>query len=719
MCSQPRRRIAAPSAGLACALLVALLASSIAHAEEGMWTFDNFPKAAVAKQYGFAPDQAWLDSARRSSVRLAGGCSGSFVSADGLVMTNHHCVRACIAQLSSRSHDYVAGGFYAPERESELRCPEIELNELLSMTDVTARLTASIKGETPGSREAARKEQSEQATIEKECAGGDEKVRCEIVALYHGGIYELYKYRRYQDVRLVFAPEQTVPKFGGDPDNFEFPRWALDAAFLRAWDAGAPAHPEHFFRWSSSGPEENELVFISGNPGTTHRLLTAAEYVYERDVAIPERLFELAEMRGALTLWSHQSAETARVASADLLSIENSYKGLRGRHEALTAPDFMPRKLESEAKLRLAVRKNAALDKSAGGAWDAIAKSVETMRARHKEFNEIEGTSSLLPRAEPLWFGGAKLLRLARLLVRAAAEKQKPAAERLREWGEAKLPAIEQTILSSAPFAKHFEILKLTFGLTRLREQLTPSHPFVKKLLGEKSPEELATQLVENSHLDDLALRKQLYAGGQAAIDASTDPAIVLARALDADGRAMRRWYEDEVAAPQTSAEEAIARARFAISGTNVYPDATFSPRLSYGSVKRVTSAQANMAPFTDFAGAFEHQTGRAPFALPESWNRAKEKLDLALPFDFESDNDIIGGNSGSPVFNQKQEIVGLVFDGNRASLGGDYLYDGSVNRAVSVDSAALVQALGKIYGATRILEELGIQRVGSAAAPK
>jgi len=702
----PARLAVVCSAALAAALAV----SSSARADEGMWTYDNFPASAVLQKYGFAPDRAWLDSAQRSSVRLAGGCSGSFVSPDGLVMTNHHCVRACITQLSNRSHDYVSNGFYAPAAEAEVRCPEIELNELLSMTDVTARLTAATKGLKAGSAEQSKKQQSEQAAIEKECAGGDGKLRCEVVALYHGGIYELYKYRRYQDVRLVFAPEQRAPKFGGDPDNFEFPRWSFDAAFLRAWDNGKPAHPEHFFKWSAAGPKAGELTFISGNPGSTHRLLTVAEYIYERDVATPERLFDLAELRGQLSLFAHHSADAARVTSAELLSVENSYKALRGRLEVLTDPKFIPAKMAEEAKLRLAVRKKPALERDAGGAWDAIARSVEALRARHKEFIQLEGTHSLAPRTEPAWYAGAKTLRFARLLVRAAAERQKPDAERLREWGDSKLPAVQQTLASPAPFAKKLEILKLTFGLTKLREQLGTSHPFVQKVLGPKSPEELATELIEGSKLDDPAVRKALYEGGQAAVDASTDPAIVLMRAVDPDARAVRRWYEDEVAAPETAASEAIARARFALEGTQVYPDATFTLRLSYGAVKGFPLRGAEVAPFTDFAGAFAHQTGREPFALPESWNQAREKLDGSVRFDFVSDNDIIGGNSGSPVFNQQQEIVGLVFDGNRASLGGDYYFDDSVNRAVSVDSAAIVQALDKIYGATRILEEIGVR---------
>jgi len=693
-----------------CALLVCLLPLAPAlHADEGMWTYDNFPKSSVAKAYGFSPDDAWLDSARRSSLRLAGGCSGSFVSSQGLVMTNHHCARSCISQLSNKAHDYLANGFYAPAPEAEVKCPEIELNELLSMTDVTARVAAATHAFAAGSPGFAKAQQSAQASIESECAGGDKKTLCQVVALYHGGIYSLYKYRRYQDVRLVFAPESNAPKFGGDPDNFDFPRWALDMTFLRAWDDDKPAHPEHWFRWNAAGPKEGELTFISGNPGSTRRLYTAAQYQYERDVVLPERLLDIAELRGQMTMYASEGPEHARASSAELLGLENSYKGLRGRLEALTDPKFLPAKMAAEEKLRAAVKKKPALDKSAGKAWNDLAAALEEFRPHRKEFAFAEGASSATPGGLPAWFSGSRIMRYAKLLVRAAAELPKPDADRLREWGDAKLPAVQQALASTAPVGKHFEIVKLTFGLTKLREQLGTSSLYVKKVLGPKAPAELAAELVNGSKLDDPAVRKALFEGGQAAIDASTDPAIVLVREVDAPARAMRKWVEDDILAKQNAATEAIARARFALEGTKVYPDATFTLRLSYGAVKGWTQNGHTVTPFTDFAGAFAHQTGRDPFQLPASWNSAQAagRIDEAVPFDFASDNDIIGGNSGSPVFNQNQEIVGLVFDGNLPSLGGDYGFDESMNRAVSVDSAAMIQALDKIYGATRVLNEL------------
>ncbi len=682
------------------ALTVAALVASPARADEGMWTYDNFPKAQVAHRYGFAPDAQWLAHAQGASVRLAGGCSGSFVSGSGLVMTNHHCVRACVGQLSTKEHDYSAGGFYADAPAAETRCPEIELNELLSITDVTAKLRAATKGEKPGSPAYTKLQKQTKAAIEKECSGGPEeaKVRCDVVDLYRGGVSSLYKYRRYQDVRLVFAPEQAAAHFGGDPDNFNFPRFALDAAFLRAYDEGKPVQPQHFFKWSEAGAKEDELVFVSGHPGSTRRALTVAELVYQRDYAIPERLIASAELRGVLTQFGRSSPENARISTADLLGLENGFKGNRGRLDTLVDARFLAFKQAEEAKLRARVKARPALQKDAGDAWETIAKATEELRPHRHEYEFIEGGAG---------FGGTRLWRAARTLVRATAELKKPEGERLREYGDAKLPAIKQALYSKAPIYDALEILKLTHGLIKLRELLGSTHPFVRKVLGDKSPEELAEQLVKGSALRDVALRKQLFEGGPEAVAASKDPFLQLALSIDEDGRKLRKWKDEDIDGKIDAASEAIARARFALDGTSQYPDATFSLRLSFGAIKGWTESGRAVPHFTDFAGAFAHQTGRFPFSLPESWNNAKGRLDLETKFDQVSDNDIIGGNSGSPLINQGGEIVGLVFDGNLPSLGGDYWFEPAVNRTVSVHSAAIVEALKTVYGAKRVLGEL------------
>ena len=686
--------------------LLPLLAATGAWADEGMWTYDNFPKAALAKKHGFTPGDAWLEGARRSSLRLAGGCSGSFVSGSGLVMTNHHCVRGCVGQVSTKEHDYAAGGFYADAPEQETRCPEIELNELLSVTDVTKKINEAAKGLKAGSAESNKARKQAKTAIEKECSAGDEKSRCDVVDLYRGGLSHLYKYRRYQDVRLVFAPEQMAAHFGGDPDNFNFPRFALDAAFVRAYDEGKPVQPAHFFKWSADGAKEGELVFVSGNPGSTRRHLTVAELINQRDLGVPERLIATAELRGVLTQFSRASPENARIAQTDLLGLENSFKGLRGRLDTLIDARLLARKQVEETKLRAKVKGRAELQKDAGGAWDTIAKTTEEYRPHRHEYQFVE---------EGAGFGGARLWRTARALVRGTVELKKPEAERLREWGDSKLPAIKQALFSKAPIYDELETLKLTHGLIKLRELLGSTHPFVRKVLGDRGPEELASDLVKGSKLKDVAVRKQLWEGGPEAIAASTDPMIVLARAVDADGRTLRKWREDEIDARLEAASEAIARARFALEGTAPYPDATFTPRLSFGTVKGWTEAGKTIAPFSDFAGAFAHQTGRPPFALPDSWNGAKERVNQETRLNLVTDNDIIGGNSGSPLFNKDLEIVGLVFDGNLPSLGGDYWFEPEVNRTVAVHSAGILEALKTIYGARRVLQEL--QPAGPASA--
>ena len=686
------------AATLSCCALLALLAAVPARADEGMWTYDNFPKAALGKKHGFTPADAWLENARLSSVRLAGGCSGSFVSGSGLVMTNHHCVRACVGQLSTKEHDYSAGGFYADAPEQETRCPEIELNELLSITDVTKRVKDATKGLKAGAPDYLKAQKQAKTAIERECSAGDEKSRCDVVDLYRGALSHLYKYRRYQDVRLVFAPEQAAAHFGGDPDNFNFPRFALDAAFLRAWDEGKPVHPAHFFKWSADGAKEGELVFVSGNPGSTRRELTVAELINQRDTVVPERLIAAAELRGVLTQFSRTAPENARIAGTDLLGLENAYKGTRGRLDTLVDPRLLAQKQMEEAKLRAKVKARPDLQKDAGTAWDTIARTLEEFQPHRHEYAYVE---------EGAGFGSSRLWRAARALVRGTVELKKPEADRLREWGDAKLPAIKQALFSKAPIYDELEKLKLTHGLIKLRELLGTSHPFVRKVLGDKSPEELAAELVAGSKLKDVVVRKQLWEAGPEAVAASTDPIIALARTVDNDGRTLRKWKEDEIDAKLEAASEAIARARFALLGTASYPDATFSPRLSYGTVKGWTASGKAIAPFTDFAGAFSHQTGRWPFKLPDSWNGAKERLKLDTRIDLVTDNDIIGGNSGSPLFNQDLEIVGLVFDGNLPSLGGDYWFEPEVNRTVAVDSAGLIEALKTIYGARRVLQEL------------
>jgi hypothetical protein len=679
------------------ALLAAFAVAAAARADEGMWTYDNFPSKKVAQKYGFAPDAQWLEEARLSSVRLAGGCSGSFVSPDGLVMTNHHCAHGCIEQLSTKDKDFVAQGFYAPQAENEVKCPEIELNELVKISDVSAQVQGATKGLKPG-KEFNDKRKAAMAGIEKECSAGNDKVRCDVVELYHGGQYSLYIYKRFQDVRLVFAPEFAIAFFGGDPDNFNFPRYDLDVSFIRAYEDGKPARTEHYFKWSPGGAKEGDLTFVSGHPGGTDRELTMRELEYQRDIALPERLFDLAQYRGALTMFTQSSPEHNRIAEADLFGVENSFKALKGRFEALTTPTLWNKLAGRENAVRAKVYARPPLRRKYGAAWEDVVKAIDAFQPRHKEYQYVEYAAGF----------SSKLFRVARALVRGTEELQKPNEVRLREYTDAKLPQLKQQLFSKAPIYEDLELFKLSYGLTKLREALGADHPFVKKVLGKKSPQELAQELVK-SKLADVKLREQLWQGGRDAVAASTDPMLQLVRLTDPDARALRKWHDEEIEPLQIAAEEKIAAAKFEIEGKSHYPDATFTLRLSYGAVKGYEENGRHVDPITAFAGAFERATGRDPFKLPDSWVHANEnkQINLDTPFDFCSTNDIIGGNSGSPVFDKDRQIVGLIFDGNIQSLGGDYGFDETVNRAISVHSAALIEALDHIYGARRIVTEL------------
>ncbi len=665
-----------------------------ASAEEGMWTFNRFPAEQVQKAYGFKPDQKWLDGVRQASVRLAQGCSGSFVSPQGLVMTNHHCVHECVEQLSTPKKDLVEGGFWAKTQKDETTCPDLEVNNLVAITDVTARVQKAMEGKSDQAANEARK--AEMSKIEKECATGDD-VRCDVVSLYNGGIYDLYKYRRYQDVRLVFAPELGIAFFGGDPDNFMFPRFTLDAAFLRVYENGAPAKIEHYFPWSPAGTKEGELTFVSGHPGSTSRLQTVAEIESWRDFGLVPRLLYLAEIRGALTEYAKRGKEQERHSKGMLFGVENALKAFRGEAHALFQPGLMAQKRAQEKTLRDRVMGDKAMATQYGGAWEAVAKAQALWRQYQKRYTMLESRRGF----------SSDLYDQARTLVRASAELAKPNEQRLREYNDANLPALKQGLFSAAPIYDEFEIFRLSWSLTKLREALGPDDPFVKQVLGKESPEQLAVRVVKGSKLKDPKVRRQLFEGGAAAIEASRDPMIQLAKLVDPEARAIRKKMEDEVEAPVKRAHEQIAKARFAVEGTNSYPDATFTLRLSYGSVKGWEEEGKPVPPYTTFAGAYERHTGAEPFALPKSWLDAKSKVDLATPMNFVTTNDIIGGNSGSPVINRDAQIVGLIFDGNIHSLGGDYGFDAKLNRSVAVDSRAIAHALEKVYGADRLAQEL------------
>ncbi len=671
----------------------ALAGSGPASADEGMWTYDNFPAARMRAAYGWAPDANWLEHARLASIRLAQGCSASLVSADGLVLTNHHCARACLSELSDPQHDYESEGFYAATLAEEKKCPALEANQLVSITDVTPQMSAAIAGKSDLEFHDA--ERAAKAQLEDACAVSA-GIRCEVVTLYHGGVYNLYRYQRYQDLRVVFAPEQGIAFFGGDPDNFTFPRYDLDMAFVRIYDQGKPLRSLNFLKFARTGVQAGDIALTSGNPGSTERDHTLAQLELQRDLIQPAVLELFSELRGVLTEYRTKGPEEARTAETLLFSVENTLKAYKGRQLALVEGSLIGDKARAEAAFRTRYAALPGRDAAAPDPWEAIAAAT----ARDKRLFRRNLMLESLPRLSPL-------LHHAIGLNRYAAESRKPDDQRLEEYSNANFPALQQQLLSPAPVYPALEKTVLTWWLTKVREYLGTSDPDVTALLGQQSPDELATHLVETTRLADAAERTRLLNSGAEAIDASHDALLDFVRTLDGPAREIRKERENTVKAVITKHAAAIAKARFALDGKDTYPDATFTLRLSYGKVAGYEDGGRVIAPTTDFAGAYAHATGRPPFALPASWVQAKAAVKPLATLNFASTNDIIGGNSGSPVIGRHGEIIGLIFDGNIQSLGGDFGYDGALNRAISVDTTGITEALRSIYHADRLLREL------------
>jgi hypothetical protein len=677
------------------AVLVLATALPLARAEEGMWLFNEFPVQQVSERYGFAPSQGWLDHVRLSSVRFNNGGSGSFVSPHGLAMTNHHVGRECIQALSTSEHDYIANGFYAATPGEEMRCPEMELNVLVGIEDVTDKVNAGVKPE----MSAAQRNQAQKAqmsTLEKSCADST-GLRCDVVTLYAGGMFNLYRYKKFTDVRLVFAPEEDIAFFGGDPDNFTYPRYNLDVSFFRAYENGKPARTEDYLRWSATGPSEGDLVFVSGNPGSTGRLLTLAQLEFLRDTRYPLTLKALTRWRTLLQEFSARGAEEARIAQYNLFMVENSLKAYKGFAQGLNDSGLMNAKRENEKELRAAVAANHEWQKQFGGAWDAIAKAQKVYASFYPRYYTLERSA----------LHASGLFMLARHLVRLAEEKTKPNEERLPGYREPALPSLELELYSKAPIYDSLEIINLTYALGLAEDELGKDDPAVKNLLAGRSPQERAEELVRGTALKDVAARKKLAEGGLEAIRSSQDPMVVLAREIDPEARAVLKRYENEIEGVERSQGSLVAKAVFAVRGRTVAPEATFTPRLSYGVVRGYVENGKKIPWFTTFTGLYERATGVLPYRLPQSFVEGKAALDLSTPFDFVSTVDSTGGNSGSPVVNTRGEVVGLLFDGNIQSLPNDFVYRDTVERSVSVHSAAIPECLRTIYHADGLLKEL------------
>lgn len=679
----------------ALAAVAALAMPVAAVADEGMWTFDAFPGAKVKAAYGFAPDQAWLDHVRMSAARLTGGCSSSLVSGSGLLLTNHHCVVDCAQNLSSESEDFVKNGFLADDRARERKCPGQQAEILTAITDVTSDVQHAIGDATGAALVKAR----DAAIARIEDAGCTDKAKdvCEVVTLYGGGQYKLYKYRKYSDVRLVFAPEYDAAQFGGDPDNFNFPRFGLDAAFLRIYEDGRPVATPTHLKWNPRAPQPGELVFVAGNPGSTSRLFTQSQMGLQRDLILPTTEILFSELRGRLIAAMAGDAERTRTGADTAFGIENSFKAYYGEYRSLLDPAFAARLAGAEGDLRARVAGDPALRGRVGDPWSEVDRAMAAYRDIYIPYSMLEGRAGMT----------SQLYRYARTIVRAAAEREKPDAERLPGYTQSALPLLEKELVDPTPTYPWLDELKLAFWLSKTREYLTADDPRVRALLGKDSPESLAASLVDGSRLGDPKVREALFKGGMAAVRSSDDPLIRFVLAHDADARAQRARFKSQVEAPVAAAQSRLAQARFAVYGAGLYPDATFTLRLSYGSVTAWSEPGRDIAPTTTFAGMFDRATGNDPYRLPSRWLAARGKLDPTTVLDFSTSNDVVGGNSGSPAIARDGSVIGALFDGNIHSLGGTFGYDPALNRSVVVSAGAVQAALKVVYPAPHLLAEL------------
>jgi hypothetical protein len=677
-------------------LPVALLlaAAPVIHAEEGMWTFDNPPLKQLAAKYNFHPSQAWLDHLRLSSVRFMDGGSGSFVSPNGLVLTNHHVARGQLQKNSTAEHDYVRDGFYAATPEAEMKSPDLEVNVLVGMQDVTAR----VQGATKGISDAAKAEKArdaEIAAIEKE-SKDKTGLRSDVVSFYQGGEYWLYTYKAFRDVRIVFAPEQQAAFFGGDPDNFTYPRYDLDMAIFRIYENGKPINSENYLKWSVKGAAPGELVFVSGHPGATERDDTVSQLLMDRDVRGPAMIEYLQRRIAVAQAFAAQSAENQRLVGTLIFGLQNSLKVYLGRRDALADPAIMAKKQAEEDDFRAKVNANKEWKKAYGKAWDDIARAEEKVKP------EIKG--QLFRRTD------SRLFTIALQIVQYVTEIKKPDGERLPQYHEAGLESLNQQMMSPAKIYPSTEKLYMTNALKLGQEKLGKDDVYLQAILQGGDVDKTVNALVDGTKLADPAFRKSLIDGREAAVAASTDPMIVAARRVDPINRKTYLRIRDTISSVLTPAGEKLGKARFLIYGKDAYPDAAFTLRLSYGAVEGYPYNGTIAPPFTTFYGLYDRAasfSNQPPFDLTPKEAANRDKLNLSTPLDFVTTNDIIGGNSGSPVVNRDGELVGLVFDGNIESMAGDFVYDGTKNRTVAVHSAGMIEGLRKLYGADALADEL------------
>ncbi len=679
----------------ALSLFILLIFSFAAHADEGMWTFDNPPMKQLKERYDFVPTQEWLDHVRLSSVRFNDGGSGSFVSPNGLVLTNHHVARGQLQKLSSAEANYVVDGYYAKSMDQELKATDLELNVLVSMEDVTARINNSVK-KNMTDQEALEARKAEMAKIEKESLKKT-GLRSDVITLYQGGEYWLYRYKKYTDVRIVFAPEMQAAYYGGDFDNFTYPRYDLDMAIVRVYENGKPVNSKNYLKWNTGGAGEGDLVFVPGNPGSTNRLQTVAQLERQRDFSYPYRLRMINRRIEVLKKYSARGPEQARQANGQIFGLSNAIKAWSGEYKGLLDESLMEKKIKDEAEFKALVNSKPEWKKEYAEAWDEISAAEDAM---------VEMLKPLRYRS----VSGSRMFGMAESIVKYVAEINKPDGERLEGFHDSQLETSLFYLLSPAPSYPELEKIMLADGLLQSLENLGEEDPFIKIVLNGKSPEEVAADLIDRTQIADPAYRKSLIDGGIKAVENSTDPLVELAKKLDPMSRTMDKEKEDKVESVEAAAEQKLGRARFAVYGKSVNPDANFTLRLSYGKVEgyemngTMAPSKTTMYGLYDRANSFDFQP---PFNLPKRFIERKDKLDLSTPANFVNSCDIIGGNSGSPVINQKAELVGLIFDGNIESLVGRYIYYESNNRSVAVHSSYMIEAMRKLYDASDLADEL------------
>jgi hypothetical protein len=661
-----------------------------------MWLFNAVPADPLAARFKFTPAQGLLDHLRLSSVKFGGG-SGSFVSPQGLIFTNHHVASGCIQNVSSKEHNYMRDGFYAAKAAEELKCPGLEVQVLLEITDVTAKVGSAVQAK-PDSAEAAQQRRAAMSALEKACVA-EHGGACNVVTLYSGALYHLYRYKNYGDVRLVFAPEDAIAFFGGDPDNFTYPRYDLDITFLRAYENDQPASTPNYLKWSRNGVQDGELALVSGHPGSTDRSITLAQFAYMRDVSYPRNLKMLKAIIDALKQYGAVSEENKRVARGKLFGAENSFKVRDGEFKGLVDARQYAEKKQIEDKLRAEIAANPKTREEVGKAFEEIEGAYAAWRGQSKEY--------LLESGAVL----CDLFSIAKNLHRLAAEKAKPNDQRLREYTDAALPSLQVRLFSAAPITADLEALVLQKYFELLVSELGAGHATVKEILTGRTPAAAARAYVASSKLADVAERKRL-AADPAALHASEDGMLRLVRLMDPAARAIRKTFDDRIDAVERASASRIARARFALYGGSAYPDATGTLRFAFGAVKAYRDPRNEPVPSTvDFAGMYRHATGEEPFKLPQRWLDAKTKIKQKTAFNFVSTADITGGNSGSPAVNTKGEVIGIVFDGNYEAMHNRFIYGMTNERAVHVASQGIVEALGTVYKADRVLAELGFSK--------